>query len=251
MKTINDIGGGGLELLSFYNYGLGPPLTNWSTYGFGTPAFKEVLRAALNASAEHGLVFDFALGPNQGQGVPSEPATPGLAYELVYGVAEVRAGQAFNGLVPPANTHFNYEPLTSFINPPQLWGEDRLVAVVAAEVVSTSGTGSRRTKALRERSAVDLTNSTMSGTLTWTPTVSNGTYSLFAFYERYTNEKNCISVPGAQTWLGNGSWMVDHFSATGAKKMTDFWDHNLFDDDGIKALLRKAGEYCMCHPDSV
>ncbi|KAB5528055.1 hypothetical protein GE09DRAFT_1064745 [Coniochaeta sp. 2T2.1] len=207
VRAIKDVGGGGLEFLSFYNYGQGPPLTNWSTYGFGTPAFKEVLRAALNASAEHGLLFDFALGPNQGQGVPSVPEAPGLAYELVYGVREIPAGQVFSGLVPPANPHFNYEPLTSFINPPQLWGENRLVSVMAADVVSSSGTGPGTTKVLEESSAIDLTDLTANGSLTWAPPA------------------------------------VDHFSAAGAKKMTNFWDQYLFDDDEIRELLKKAGKY--------
>lgn len=180
--------------------------------------------------------------------MPSEPATPGLAYELVYGVTEIRAGQSFQGPVPVANPHFNYESLTSFINPPQLWGENKLVAVVAAEVVSTSGTAARSTTVLKESSAVDIMKQTVNGSLTWTPPGGTGPHLLFAFYERYTNEKNCISEPDAQTWLGNGSWMVDHFSAAGAKRMTDFWDNKLFNDDEIKGLLKRAGEYCISPP---
>jgi hypothetical protein len=176
--------------------------------------------------------------------VPAVPETAGLSYELVYGVTEIRSGQTFNGSVPPANPHFNYEGLTSFINPPQLWGDNKLVAVVAAEVTASSGSGARRTRVLKESSAVELTNATVDGRLAWRPPAGSGTYDLFAFYERYTNEQNCISVPDAQTWLGNGSWMVDHFSAAGAKKMTDFWDQNLFNDEEIQSLLKVAGEYC-------
>ncbi|KAH8896447.1 hypothetical protein GQ53DRAFT_838560 [Thozetella sp. PMI_491] len=244
VKAIKDAGGGGLEFLPFYNYGQGPPLTDWSKYGFGTPPFKDLLVAALNASAEHGLVFDFALGPNQGQGVPSAPESPGLAYELVFGSKRLDAGKSLNGSLPAAEPHFNYEGLASFINAPLLFGENRLVAVVAAEVLSSSSqTRGRRRTVLRESSVVDLTHRVDGQRLSWTAPADSQGYEVFAFYERYTNTKNCISVSSATTVLGNGSWMVDHFSANGAKKMTGFWDSNLFDDRETRGLLRAAGGY--------
>ncbi|KAH8161073.1 hypothetical protein CIB48_g7179 [Xylaria polymorpha] len=37
------VGGGGIEFLPFYNYGLGPATTDWSIYGFGTEAFNSLL----------------------------------------------------------------------------------------------------------------------------------------------------------------------------------------------------------------
>ena len=76
-----------MEFVPFFNYGgelpLYPAGADWSTYGFGTPAFKEVFRSALEAHKENGLTMDFALGPNQGQGVPADPNDEGLQWDLV------------------------------------------------------------------------------------------------------------------------------------------------------------------------
>lgn len=87
IKSAASVGAGGVEFLPFFNYGgaLGGPSqdADWSTYGFGSPAFQEMFRAALEAHKDAGLVMDFALGPNQGQGVPAEPDDEGLQWDLV------------------------------------------------------------------------------------------------------------------------------------------------------------------------
>lgn len=81
------IGAGGVEFTPFYEYGgdLGsmPLGANWSTYNFGTPAFNKIFKKALEAHEEYGLVMDFALGPNQGQGVPAKPDDEGLQWDMV------------------------------------------------------------------------------------------------------------------------------------------------------------------------
>lgn len=84
IKTSGDLGAGGVEFLPFYNYGGGTPVNDWSIYGFGTPAFQTVFRAALEAHRDNDLIMDFAMGPNQGQGVPAEANDPGLQWDLVW-----------------------------------------------------------------------------------------------------------------------------------------------------------------------
>ncbi|KAJ5902072.1 hypothetical protein N7495_002600, partial [Penicillium taxi] len=54
---------------------------NWSEYGFGTLAFANFFKAALVAHKE---AMDFALGPNQGQGVPAKSDDEGLQWDLVF-----------------------------------------------------------------------------------------------------------------------------------------------------------------------
>ena len=85
--SASSIGAGGVEFLPFYNYGgeLGgaPPGADWSTYNFGTEASNKLLVAAKEAHREGGLRMDFALGPNQGQGVPAEVDDEGLQWDLV------------------------------------------------------------------------------------------------------------------------------------------------------------------------
>lgn len=87
IKSAGGVGAGGIEFLPFYNYGgqLGEPPTgvNWSTCGFGTPAHLELFTSALEAHKEAGLVMDFSLGPNQGQGIPAHPDDEGLQWDLV------------------------------------------------------------------------------------------------------------------------------------------------------------------------
>lgn len=87
IAAAGSIGAGGIELLPFFEYGgqLGsmPTGADWATYNFGTVPFRNIFAAALTAHQENGLVMDFSLGPNQGQGVPASPDNPGLQWDLV------------------------------------------------------------------------------------------------------------------------------------------------------------------------
>lgn len=87
VAAAGSIGAGGVEFVPFFNYGgqLGdmPTGADWSTYNFGTADFRRVFSAALESHYENGLVMDFALGPNQGQGVPADPGDEGLQWDLV------------------------------------------------------------------------------------------------------------------------------------------------------------------------
>lgn len=95
IKSVADVGAGGVEFLPFFSYGgtIGsyPPGADWATYGFGTPHFHEVFRTALEAHEINGLVMDFALGPNQGQGVPAAVTDEGLQWDLVGCLLPVRS----------------------------------------------------------------------------------------------------------------------------------------------------------------
>ncbi|KAJ0382930.1 hypothetical protein COL922a_011526 [Colletotrichum nupharicola] len=104
IQSAGKIGAGGVEFLPFYNYGgqLGPPPVgvNWSTSGFGTPDFIKTLIAGLEAHKESGLSMDFAIGPNQGQGVPADPSNEGLQWDLFADTEAVTADGHFNGTIP-------------------------------------------------------------------------------------------------------------------------------------------------------
>lgn len=88
IAAAGSIGAGGIELVPFFEYGgeLGsmPAGADWATNDFGTVPFRDIFAAALTAHEENGLVMDFALGPNQGQGVPASPDNPGLQWDLVW-----------------------------------------------------------------------------------------------------------------------------------------------------------------------
>lgn len=91
VASIANVGAGGLEFLPFYLYGLptgsynSTTPTKSSTYGWVTPAFNSLFKSTLVAAEKSSLLLDFALGPNQGAGVPAVPGTAGLSYELLLG----------------------------------------------------------------------------------------------------------------------------------------------------------------------
>lgn len=79
--------------------------------------------------------FDFAVGANQGQGVPAVPGSEGLAVELVYGWKVIGIGEQWDGEVPKGNDAFNQ--LVDFGGDLEEFGDDRLVAVIAGVLVSS------------------------------------------------------------------------------------------------------------------
>ncbi|KAJ5440168.1 uncharacterized protein N7458_011166 [Penicillium daleae] len=227
IKSAGAIGAGGVEFLPFYNYGgqLSPEPTgaNWTKDGFGTPTFHKMFLGALEAHKEAGLVMDFPLGPNQGQGVPADPSDEGLQWDLIPG-----------------------------------WGAGELVALVSAEVLSTknvslgtsSGTslfGAAQTSYL----SLVLKNGTL---VDWGQNVSStghvslrfpsgSSHRLFAFYQFLTHEKNLeYSSGNAKTIWDNGSYVVDHYSARGAQVVAKFWERYIL-PDGVKELLMEVGNY--------
>lgn len=82
IDAIADVGAGGLEWLPYYQL-RGELSSDWAEFGYGTEAFLKLNRAAFQAAANRDLIFDFSVGANQGQGVPSEPEGHGLAVHLV------------------------------------------------------------------------------------------------------------------------------------------------------------------------
>ncbi|KAJ9668901.1 hypothetical protein H2201_001147 [Coniosporium apollinis] len=254
---MSSVGAGGFEFLPFYLYGFRDnsevPLPDWATYGFGTPAFNEIFKGALQAAQDNGILMDFAVGANQGQGVPSVPETPGLAVHLLAGNASVASGDTFNGPVPPP------EPLSplllsglGFIHTLEQFGTPNLTAVIAVEFVSSYITnvsypflGDIPTPKVQFNggSVVDLMDSVNDGSLYWTAPPGNTTWRIFTFWEKYTNQRSVDGGVNATDFIGNGSWTVDHFSRTGGSRTTDFLDQYVLSDADTQSLLRSVGQY--------
>lgn len=82
-----EVGAGGVEFVAFFEYGghlfKAPSAVSWSTGNFGNDNFNRLFLAALTAHNETGMIMDFALGPNQGQGIPSLPVNENLQWDLV------------------------------------------------------------------------------------------------------------------------------------------------------------------------
>ncbi|KAL1880144.1 hypothetical protein Daus18300_001507 [Diaporthe australafricana] len=269
ISSLASVGAGGIEYLPFYFYGLvyaqlipvpeGPiePPTDWNIYGFGDTAFNELFKETLKAIKAEGNGFniDFALGPNQGAGVPSEPGTEGLSYEIAPGNATVAAGQAFSGPVPPPYLPAVLQGGLGFQGQLEQFGQANLTSVFALKVTgqttrSVSSYGAADIPVpvfiLDEDSYVDLTsNVSTDGQLEWTPPAGGGnsTWKLFSYWSRYTNQRATRGGLNATTVIGNGSWTVDHFSTAGAVKVTDFWDQQILSDAETAQLLADVGKY--------
>ncbi|OJJ85351.1 uncharacterized protein ASPGLDRAFT_1516059 [Aspergillus glaucus CBS 516.65] len=240
IESAGSIGAGGVQLLPLYNYGgsLAPPPegADWATYGFGTPAFNRMFKASLKAVTDAGMVFDFGLGPNQGQGVPAVTTDEGLHWDLAPFNASVPANGSYNDIIPG-------------------WGTGELVALVSAEVLSSSiiqnpasatfstpSTNSTRL-VLRSDSLTDQTNKVHDGIVNLRFNAT-GDYRLFAYYQYQDLAKNLdIQTNTTGTIFDNGSYTVDHFSARGAQTTIDFWEKHILNDTETKELLSEVGKY--------
>ncbi|KAL3482790.1 hypothetical protein BJX62DRAFT_231439 [Aspergillus germanicus] len=244
IKDSGEKGAGGVELVAFYNYGgetvEASPQADWVTNGFGTPAFRELFRAALQAHKDAGLFMDFAFGPNQGQGVPAESDDEGLQWDLVPYSIEV-ANATYQGQIPG-------------------WGTGELIAVVSAEVLSQtnfslpvidspflSGQDGYLSLVLDHESMTDITDQVSEdGQLSVAFSTSSAGavgHRVFAYYQKRTLHKNLEFQNNATATIWeNGSYAVDHYSAGGAQTVIDFWEKYIL-VDGIKDLVMEAGNY--------
>ncbi|KAH8674181.1 secreted protein [Xylariales sp. PMI_506] len=242
------VGAAGVEVLGFYLYGASVGTfvpVDWATYGWGTPAWKELFDTAIQAHIDNGLIMDFAMGPNQGQGVPADPEDEGLMWDLNPYSVFVPLSGSFNGTVPG-------------------WGTGELQAVVtglitesanlstAAPSLPNDSVESRLQHTLSTESLQDVTqNVTQDGQLQIVfPDGQDGLENVvFAVYLVRSGVQNQLppqDLLGPQTapqsFVQNGSWIVDHFSAAGANVMTNFWENYIL-VDGTKELLMQVAEY--------
>ncbi len=87
---------------------------------------------------------------------------------------------------------------------------------------------------------MDLTGLVTGGHLVWRAPRDFSNYTLFAIYERYSNQRSVDPTENAVDIIGNGSWVTDHFSAAGAGLVTNFWEETILSADS-RALVSSAG----------
>ena len=199
------------------------------------------------------------MGPNQGQGVPAPEDSEGLAWDLYSYNISVPLGGNYSDILPG-------------------WGMGRLQAVVGGRAVSstnitipsssgqTSGlnetgtypslpgdTPSNRTQiTLATDSLQDLTTMVgPNGRLSYTCTQSGPglgctIFVIYLIHSDYRAQQDPAFLGGPQTapqsYLQNGSWAVDHFSALGAQTTTNFWEQYVL-TNGTRELLMSVGNY--------
>ncbi|KAF3050890.1 hypothetical protein E8E11_010888 [Didymella keratinophila] len=264
ISEIKVVGAGGLELLHLYLHETGLTtdpshglinnpvdiLPDWNEYPLSTSAFISLFKDALTSTKAAGMSMDFALGCQAGQGVPSEPSTTGLAVELLMGNATVSADTDNSVSVPPAQKTGAYiQNGFTFMLPQEPFGTANLTSVLAYELLNESmmdtGMGySIPTDILNESSYIDLTSLELGDLkLSWQPPEGEKTWKIFSFWEAYTNQRSRSGGSNATDFIGNGSWVVDHFSKTGASRTTQFWDDHTLADTEVPDLSASVGKY--------
>lgn len=176
--------------------------------------------------------MDFAIGPNQGAGVPAPYNDDGLLWALDPYSMSVTKETSHIASIPGWGGQYNTETL---------------VAAVTGLVTSQDGTQ----VTLQSTSLHDVTSlvgADGSLDLQWNATTDAGSeYVLFAFYLQRSESREVrpsnevvAAVPQSPilNYRENGSWVVDHFSKTGAQLIIDFWNDSLLSGGTSDALLQ-------------
>lgn len=139
------------------------------------------------------------------------------------------------------------------------WGVGELVSLVLSEVTAIENLTYAASNGLETVNVSYLQYTLKNGTFQdYTHAVDNSTgkllltldsqtntssHQLFAFYQKLSLNKNlAIERTTPQTIFDNGSYIVDHYSASGAYTITEFWETYIL-SDSVSTLLREAGNY--------
>lgn len=192
--------------------------------------------------------MDFALGPNQGSGVPAEADDPGVMWDLIPFNVSIPLGGSYDDVLPGWGTGELVSASTALIldsTPVQL--------TAAPAFISQNYSGTRFT--LASSSLAEVTDQVSEDGRIHIdfPSVANGTeYQLFAYYQNHTvgfEQQSPLylntTVPQSPvtSFLQNGSRFNSHFDVEGAKLVIDFWEKYLLDYNNTRELIREVGNY--------
>lgn len=210
-------------------------------------AFLEAVQdAAIQATVDNDLVIDLAMGGNQGAGVPAPYGSDGVLLDII----------AFNTTI--TNGSFN-DTLPGWETGPLVAASLGQVMSVSNETVTTKSLYGIVNQALpvytlAANSLQDVTSQVSAdGRLnlaidspTSAPTVLFVYYSTVATYKEIPSPETFLTSTfqsPVTSYVQNGSYVVDHFSSTGAQVIIDFWNTHLLDNSTTKAQLAKVGNY--------
>ncbi|MFJ4632215.1 glycosyl hydrolase [Streptomyces sp. NPDC088847] len=217
-----DAGFGGAEIAAVHHSITDTSVLDTARHGWGSPAWRAGVTAALRQAARRGLTIDLTLGPSWPVAVPGvTPDDDAAVKELAYGKATLTAGAAYDGPVP-ASVYAAASGVT----------QQKLVAVQAARVNTAYSSG--KATGLDAESVTDLTGQVSGGRLSWTPPDS-ATWVILSYWQRGSGQQ-----PEAGPHSSPAAYVVDHFSAAGTAAVTLYWDSTILDST-LRQLLRSAG----------
>lgn len=217
-----DAGFGGAEIAAVHHSMTDTSVLDTAHHGWGSPAWREGVTAALRQAARRGLTIDLTLGPSWPVAVPGvTPDDDAAVKELAYGKAVLTAGAAYDGPVPAS-----VYPAASGVT------VQKLFAVQAARLNASYSSG--KATGLDADSVTDLTDRVSDGNLSWTPPDA-ATWVILSYWQRGSGQQ-----PEAGPHSSPAAYVVDHFSAAGTAAVTRYWDDTILDAT-LRKLLRTAG----------
>ncbi|KAM0138973.1 hypothetical protein ACHAO1_003305 [Botrytis cinerea] len=238
IKEIGSIGAGGIEMCNYFMYGgqIGEPASDWSTYGFGTPAYNKILNTAAQATKDNDLVIDLALGPESGQGVPAEWDNP---WQISHNI-KVSAGDTYKGKVPGYGNGTLLSVTTAAILHSENYSTPNLVVGLIPNGFINWTVWNISADSLNDVTSRVRPDGTISLEFPQHQTAKE--YFLWASYFKLSSDRAAIPGSSPQNFLQNGSFAVDHFSTRGAKVTTDFLEKYVL-INGVKELFQQVGKY--------
>lgn len=179
-----------------------------------------------------------AMGPNQGAGVPAPYDDEGLLWDIAPFSVNISKGTSGVDTIPGWAGKYN---------------ADTLFAAVVGLIVGENANGTEVTLSASSLEDVTALVDSTDGSLSYnfSTTDDGAEYVLFAFYQVHAEYREVASpeaveaaVPQSpvENYRQNGSWVVDHFSATGAQLIIDLWNSSLLAGDSSENI-REVGNY--------
>ncbi len=222
IDQIADGGFGRVEMAGVHHSITDASVLDSATHGWGTPAWRAGVQAALEQAARRDVTVDLTIGPAWPAAVPTiTPDSDGAIKELAWGAATVAAGATYDALLPATN----YAAAS---------GVTRQTLLAVHAFRRDTANDARKITGLDAASLQDLTAHVSGGSLTWTaPT--DGDYVLFAYWVRGSGQQ-----PEGGPHTVPAAYAVDHFSAAGTQAIIDFWESAILTPQ-IRRLLRRSG----------
>jgi hypothetical protein len=204
-----------------------------------------LFKSMVQATKDNNLLIDFAMGPNQGTGVPAPINSDGLMWDLDIFNITVPVGGSFDQVLPGWGTGSLEAAVTGFVTNSEY--TDAIAPGLPGDYQVNRTQYTIATDTLQD--VTDKVNKDGHLSVSFAGQKSgmhNVVFALYLVHSHWRAQDGPLDVGGPQTpahtIAQNGSWAVDHFSALGAKTTTDFWEQHIL-QNGTKELLMEVGNY--------
>lgn len=224
VEQIRSSGAGGFEANQLSGV---PSVTKVPSYdpkrdGFGTRAWTRAWTRLLKAGRAAGLRVDQLYTPGWSAGIQGlSPDLPGTAKEITFGSVFLNGGESFAGELPVS-------PLPAGVT------RRVLLAVVVYRCETDCNSISKTAPILDPASAVDLTSRVTNGQVRYVAPAGSDRHVLIASWMHGTGQVIELA------YTPEPSYMVDHFGASGAGAIVDYWENKVLTPE-LRQAFRDSG----------